>query len=125
MEITGKVFEDLRPTEKEIIVVKTLEETKKVPYTQNEIVDMMVQEGFKEEDTLVTLDVADQFKLVRKLKKKNDPIISNEYIWGSGNKRIALAVSELDKIQKDALGVTIQEIQKCQGIPYEKLTVLQ
>ena len=57
LEITGKVFEDLRPTEKEIIVVKTLEETKKVPYTQNEIVDMMVQEGFKEEDTLVTLDV--------------------------------------------------------------------
>ena len=123
LEITGKVFEDLRPTEKEIIVVKTLEETKKVPYTQNEIVDMMVQEGFKEEDTLVTLDVADQFKLIRKLKKKNDHIISNEYIWGSGNKRIALAVSELDKIQKDALGVTIQEIQKCQGIPYEKLTV--
>ena len=61
--------------------------------------------------------------MVRKLKKKNDPIISNEYIWGSGNKRIALAVSELDKIQKDALGVTIQEIQKCQGILYEKLTV--
>jgi len=103
--------------------VNTLEETKKVPYTQGEVVDMMVQRGFGEEDVLVTLDVANQFKLLRKVAKKDNPIISNEYIWGSDNQRIALAVSELSKIQKDSLGYTIEEIQKCQGIPYEKLTV--
>lgn len=123
LEITGKVFEDLNPTNKEIIAVNTLEETKKVPYTQNEITEKMVQKGFVEDDIKMSLDIADQFKLIRKVAKKNDPIISNEYIWGSNNQRIALAVSELSKIQKDSLGSTIEEIQKCQGIPYENLTV--
>ncbi len=105
LEITGKIFEDLNPTDKEIIAVNTLEETKKVPYTQGEVVDMMVQRGFGEEDVLVTLDVANQFKLLRKVAKKDNPIISNEYIWGSDNQRIALAVSELSKIQKDSLHI--------------------
>lgn len=123
LEITGKVFEDLNPTDKEIIAVNTLEETKKVPYTQNEITEKMVQKGFAEADIKMSLDIADQFKLIRKVAKKHDPIISNEYIWGSNNQRIALAVGELSKIQKDSLGSTIGEIQKCQGIPYENLTV--
>ncbi len=123
LEITGQLFEDLNPSDKEIIAIDTLEETKKVPYTQNEVVEMMVHKGFKEEDALITLDVANQFKLLRKVEKRNDPIISNEYIWGSDNQRIALAISELNKIQKDSLGCTIEEIQKCQGIPYDKLTV--
>lgn len=123
LEITGKVFEDLNPTDKEIITVNTLEETKKVPYTQNEITEIMVQKGFKENDINISLDIADQFKLIRKVAKKNDPIISNEYIWGSNNQRIALAVGELGKIQKDSLGITIGEIQNCQGIPYENLTI--
>lgn len=123
LEITGKVFEDLNPTDKEIIAVNTLEETKKVPYTQNEITEKMVQKGFAEADIKMSLDIADQFKLIRKVAKKHDPIISNEYIWGSNNQRIALAVGELSKIQKDSLGSTIEEIQKCQGIPYENLTV--
>ncbi len=123
LEITGKVFEDLNPSDKEIIAVDTLEETKKVPYTQNEITEKMVQRGFKENDIRISLDIADQFKLIRKVAKKKDPIISNEYIWGSNNQRIALAVGELSKIQKDSLGETIGEIQKCQGIPYENLTI--
>lgn len=123
LEITGKVFEDLNPADKEIITVNTLEETKKVPYTQNEITEIMVQKGFKENDINISLDIADQFKLIRKVAKKNDPIISNEYIWGSNNQRIALAVGELGKIQKDSLGITIGEIQNCQGIPYENLTI--
>ena len=123
LEITGKVFEDLNPTDKEIITVNTLEETKKAPYTQNEITEIMVQKGFKENDINISLDIADQFKLIRKVAKKNDPIISNEYIWGSNNQRIALAVGELGKIQKDSLGITIGEIQNCQGIPYENLTI--
>lgn len=95
LEITGKVFEDLHPSDKEIITVDTLEETKKVPYTQTEITEKLIQKGFREDDINISLDVADQFKLIRKVNKKNDPIISNEYIWGSDNQRIALAVSEL------------------------------
>lgn len=123
LEITGKVFEDLDPTDEEIITVDTLEETKKVPYTQSEITEMLVRKGFGEDDINIALDVANQFKLIRKVTKKNDPIISNEYIWGSNNQRIALAVGELEKIQKDRLGITIEEIQKCQGIPYDNLTI--
>ena len=123
LEITGKVFEDLHPTDKEFVTVNALEKTKKMPYTQNEITEIMVQEGFKEDDIKLSLDIADQFKLIRKVAKKNDPIISNEYIWGSNNQRIALAIGELEKIQKDNLGITIEEIQNCQGIPYENLTI--
>lgn len=123
LEITGRVFEDLHPTDKEIIAINTLEETKKVPYTQDEITEKMVRKGFAEDDIRISLDIADQFKLIRKVAKKKDPIISNEYIWGSNSQRIALAVGELSKIQKDSLGVTIEEIQRCQGIPYENLTV--
>lgn len=123
LEITGSVFEDLNPTDKERIVVNTLEETKKVPYTQTEITEEMVQKGFSEEDIQISLDIANQFKLIRKVAKKNDPIISNEYIWGSKNQRIALAIGEVSKIQKDSLGISIEEIQNYQGIPYEKLTV--
>lgn len=123
LEITGKVFEDLHPADKEIIVINTLEETKKVPYTQSEITEDMVKRGFKENDVQITLDVANQFKLLRKVAKKDDPIISNEYIWGSNNQRIALAIGELSKIQKDSLGSVIDEIQKYQGVPYENLTI--
>lgn len=123
LEITGKVFEDLYPTDKEVIAVHTLEETKKIPYTQNEITEKLVQRGYKEEDVLFSLDIANQFKLIRKVSKKKDPIISNEYIWGNNSQRIALAVSKLNKIQKDCLGNTIEKIQKYQGIPYDNLTV--
>lgn len=123
LEITGKVFEDLHPTDKEIIAINTLEETKKVPYTQNEIIEKMVKQGFKEDDTQITIEIANQFKLLRKVTRKKDPIISNEYIWGTDNQRIALAIGELSKIQKDSLGTTIEQIQNYQGIPYENLTV--
>lgn len=124
LEITGKVFEDLHPTDKEIIAINTLEETKKVPYTQNEIIEKMVKQGFREDDTQITIDIANQFKLLRKVTRKKDPIISNEYIWGTDNQRIALAIGELSKIQKDSLGTTIEQIQNYQGIPYENLTVV-
>ena len=77
LEITGKVFEDLHPSDKEIITVDTLEETKKVPYTQTEITEKLIQKGFREDDINISLDVADQFKLIRKVNKKNDPIINN------------------------------------------------
>ena len=123
LEITGRVFEDLHPTDKEIITVNTLEETKKVPYTQSEITEEMIKKGFSEKDIQISLDIAHQFKLLRKVNKKNDPIISNEYIWGSKNERIALAIGELNKIQKDSLGISIEEIQNYQGIPFEKLTI--
>lgn len=75
LEITGKVFEDLDPTDEEIITVDTLEETKKVPYTQSEITEMLVRKGFGEDDINIALDVANQFKLIRKVTKKMIPLL--------------------------------------------------
>lgn len=123
LEITGKMFEDLLPVANERILINTLEETKKVPYTQSEVTDKLMNAGYQENDILHTLDAADQFHLIRKVAKKKDPIISNEYIWGTNNERIAHAIGELNKIEKDNLGITIDAIQKQQGIPIDKLTI--
>ena len=124
LNITGKVFDDLHPTDIEKIAIESMEETKKVPYRQDELTEIMAKRGYKEQDISLTVDITDEYKLLRRLKNsKKNPIISNEYIWGANNDKIARAVGELQKIQKDNLGEIIELIRNSQGIPLDRLSI--
>lgn len=125
LNIAGTVFDDLQPSNIEKIAIESMEETKKVPYRQDELTQTMTERGYTEQDISLTVNITSQYKLLRKLvSNKKNPIISNEYIWGTNNDKIARAIGELHKIQKDNLGDTIEAIRNYQGIPYDRLNII-
>lgn len=123
LEITGEVFEKQNPSEIERIAIDTMEETKKLPYYQRELIDKLLKQGYLEQEVSIALAIQEQFQLIQKvnLTKTNDPIISNEYIWGRNHKKIAAAIAPLQLEEKQSMKQMIETIQSSQGIPLEKL----
>lgn len=123
LEISGQVFEQQRPSEIERIAVSTMDETRKIPYLESELSEYLAKSGFTEEDINISLALQEQFKLIQRLRpsKQTDPIISNEYVWGSNHAKIAAAVTSLELEQKQTLRDVIEMIQNKQGVPVESL----
>lgn len=123
LSITGQVFDDLNPTEMQRIAVETMDETKKIPYFQNELIEMLVKRGYREENIALAFAIQEQFKLIQRINKlkSSDPIISNEYVWGNNHEKIALALSNIEFDRKQSLREVIEIIQNYQGYPLEKL----
>ena len=123
LEITGQVFENQNPNKFERIAIATMEETKKLPYYQGELIDKLIKEGYLEHEISISLAIQEQFQLIQKinLTKTNDSIISNEYIWGKNHKKIAAAIAPLQLEKKQSMKQMIEIIQNSQGIPLEKL----
>lgn len=121
--ITGQVFEDLNPTEMQRIAIETMDETKKIPYLQNELIEMLTKRGYKEKNVTLALAIQEQFKLIQRINKlkTKDPIISNEYVWGKNHEKIAMALSSIEFDKKQSLKEVIEIIQNYQGYPIEKL----
>ncbi|HBJ1651477.1 hypothetical protein [Clostridium botulinum] len=123
LNISGQVFENQNPGNNEIITIETMDKTKKIPYLQSEIINLLNKDGFSEEEITRSLMLQNQFKLITKLDKlnKNNPIISNEYIWGENNDKIAMAISNIQFDERQTLKEVIEIIQAFQGVPIEKL----
>lgn len=122
--ITGKLFEQQGPTDIQRIAIETMDATKKLPYYQNELIQVLCNEGFKEKDIELSFALQEQFKLVQRLNKvkRKDPIISNEYIWGANHEKIAMAISDISWDKKQDLKQIIDLVQRTQGFPSEQLT---
>jgi len=121
LEIAGQVFENSNPSEIQRISIETMDETKKVPYLQNELTELLCEKGFNEKNIISALTFQEQFKLVQKLNKTKNPIISNEYVWGPNNKKIAMAFGNIDFCKKQNLKNVIEIIRNNQGYPIDKL----
>jgi len=123
LEIAGQVFENQRPKDNERITIETMDKTKKIPYLQSEITQILVEQGFLEEKIVLSLALQNQFRLINKLSNLNakDPIISNEYIWGENHDKIAMALSNIRFDERQTLKDVIEIIQASQGAPIEKL----
>jgi hypothetical protein len=123
LEITGKILQDLNPSGIQRITVDTMDETKKIPYKKSELIELMTRYGFKEKDILFSLYLQEQYKLISVINKKNnDPIVSNEYIWGNNNQKIANAIGQIELPNRQKLKTVIEQIQNHQGVLEEKLT---
>lgn len=123
LEISGQVFENSDPTDVERIVVDTMDETKKIPYLQDDLIQMLTKQSFSERDISLSLALQAQFRLIQILNKSRNQgaIISNEYVWGKDHKKIAMAVSHLDLKEKEEIKQIIDIIQKSQGFPLERM----
>ncbi|MGG0075972.1 MULTISPECIES: hypothetical protein [Bacillus cereus group] len=123
LETTGKLFENLNPNEIELSSIEAMDETKRIPYFQNELIQILAAKGFKEESIKLSLILQQEYKLLTMVNKSkhSDPIISNEYVWGYNHDKIALAVSSLGITEKETLKQIIAKIQGHQGIPMEWL----
>jgi hypothetical protein len=121
LEVTGQVFEDSNPSAIQRIAIETMDETKKIPYLQNELIEMLVRTGYKEENIGLAFALQEQFKLIQRTNKSKNTIISNEYVWGPNYKKIAMAISGVDFGKKQNLKEVIDIIQNHQGHPMEKL----
>lgn len=121
--ITGQVFEDLNPSEMQRIAIETMDETKKIPYLQNELIETLTKRGYKEKNITLALAIQEQFKLIQRINKLNtkDPIISNEYVWGKNHEKIAMALANIEFDKKQSLKDVIEIVQNYQGYPIEKL----
>lgn len=100
-----------------------MDETKKVPYYQDELTQIMCNDGFKEKDVVFSLALQEQFKLITKVNKskRKDPIISNEYVWGANHEKIAKAIADIDIAEKENLKRTMEIVQALPGYPLEKI----
>lgn len=124
LAISGQVLDNLYPTQVELVAIETMDETKRIPYLQGELYQLLTKRGYKEGDILLAIALQNQYKLLQSFSKSKtqETIISNEYVWGPNHKKIALAVSDLDFRDRQSLKDIIEIIQKKQGYPLEKLT---
>lgn len=124
LEVTGQVFETLNPSEVERVVIQTMDETKRLPYLQNELIELLTKQGYKEQNIQLSIALQDNFKLIQLLNKSKtqEPIISNEYVWGQNHDKIAKAITSLDIGQRESLKEIIGIIQRAQGYPLEHLS---
>lgn len=123
LEISGNIFENQHATPIERIAIETMDKTKKLPYLESEIKNILIKDGFTEENINIALQLQNQFKLINILQKgkSTEKIISNEYIWGQNHEKIALTISSLDIEHRTDLGNIIDIIQNSQGYPIELL----
>jgi hypothetical protein len=123
LEISGQVFENQYPTNKELIVIETMDETKRIPYLEPELNDLLMKKGYSEKDIKFALALQSQFGLLKRLeqRKDRDAIISNEYVWGPNHHKIARTIANIDFGRKQNLKDVIDIIQNTQGYPIEKL----
>lgn len=121
--IAGQLFENQNPGAIEYSAIATMDETKRIPFLERELIERLVNQGFSERDVQLSLSFQEQFKLIHKLGKAKfkDPIISNEYVWGPNHQKIAMAISQIDLGKKQNLGQIIDIIQNKQGCPFESL----
>lgn len=126
MSLTGKIFEAQTPSDIQRLTIRTMDETKKLPYYQDELIQMMCKEGFKEKDINLSLALQEQFKLITKVNKskRKNPIISNEYVWGANHEKIAKAIADIDIAKKENLKKIMETIQATPGYPIEKILVM-
>lgn len=127
ISLAGDVFESLNPTSIEYATLETLDNTKKVPYYMSEIYAILNKSGFRDADINIAISLQEQFKLIQKLDKlnKNNPIISNEYIWGANHEKIAYALGKISTDDRQNLREMIEEVQSYQGIPTENIKLMQ
>lgn len=123
LEIAGEVFEQQNPSDIERIVISTMDETRKVPYLESELGEHLSKTGFQEEQITLSLALQEQFRLIQRLRisKRNDPIISNEYVWGANHAKIASAIGALDLGKKQSLRDVVNMIQSTQGLPLDDM----
>ncbi|PDZ66512.1 hypothetical protein [Bacillus thuringiensis] len=124
LEITGQMFENQDPNEVERVSIETMDETKRIPYLQSELYQLLANQGYKEQYISLAIALQNQFKLIQTLNKSygKEPIISNEYVWGANHHKIAMAVSSLDVGSRQSLKEIIEIVQKTQGYPIEMLS---
>ncbi|MBS4193218.1 hypothetical protein KHA94_24300 [Bacillus sp. FJAT-49705] len=125
LEISGQLFDNLSPNAFELVTVETMDETKKIPYLQSELTQLLVEQGYSEKDISLAYALQKQFKLIQMFEKSKsqERIISNEYVWGANSQKIALAISGLEIEGRQTLKEIIEIIQRTQGYPLEKLPV--
>ncbi|WP_100617892.1 hypothetical protein [Bacillus cereus] len=123
LEIAGQMFENQYPNDIERVSIETMDETKRIPYLQSELFQLLAKQGYKEEHIGLAVALQNQFKLIQTLNKADgkEPIISNEYVWGANHHKIAMAVSSLEFGRRQSLKEIIEVIQKVQGYPIEML----
>lgn len=123
LEISGQVFDNQNPSNREIITIESMNETKKIPYLEGELISTLMKRGFNEKDILFTLSLQEQFNLIKRLgeSKGKEAIISNEYVWGPNHHKIAHTIARLDFGKKQNLKEIIDIIHNTQGYPIEKL----
>lgn len=122
--IAGQVFEDSNPSAIQRIAIETMDETKRIPYLQDELIEMLVKQGYKEENVSLSFALQEQFKLIQRTNRTKDPIISNEYVWGANHQKIAMAIANISFGKKQNLKEVIEIIQNHQGHPIEKLPTI-
>lgn len=123
ISLTGDILESLKPNNIEYATLETLDQTKRVPYLMSELYKILNKSGFNDKDIELSLSLQTQFKLIQKLDKINnqDPIISNEYIWGQNHEKIAYALGNVSIDDKQSIKQMIDQVQAYQGISDEDI----
>lgn len=124
LEIAGQFFEHIGPKNVERIAILAMDETKKIPLLESEMMDTLLNKGFMEKDIQLSCTLQEHFKLLQKLGKGKEPIYSNEYVWGPNHQKIAYAIRQIEFDKKQNLKNVIELVQNHQGYPLEKLQTI-
>lgn len=118
--ISGNILQGMNPSSLERIAIETLDSTKKIPHLESELYNKLASE-YTEEDINLSVVLQQQFGLLQKINKNQEPIYSNEYVWGNKHEKIAHAIGNIDLGSRQNLKEVVSIIQNKQGIPTEKL----
>ncbi|MFJ1105238.1 hypothetical protein [Bacillus albus] len=123
LDISGRFFELLSPSQVERAVIDSLDITKRIPQLESELLHTLSKNGYHEQNIALSCSLQEQFKLIQKLGqgKGREPIFSNEYVWGPNHHKIAYTVANLELDKKQTMGGVIELIQGSQGYPLAQL----
>ncbi|MEH7855919.1 hypothetical protein V7652_26095, partial [Bacillus thuringiensis] len=69
LQISGQALETLSPEPCELITIETMDETKKIPFLQDDLTELLVRKGFTEENVNYTYQLLKQFRLIQLYEK--------------------------------------------------------
>jgi hypothetical protein len=117
-------FEAYDPTAAEAAVVPLLDLLSRLPLTEDEAVERVVDLGFEEADARQALELHSAFHLVKKrfVGDLGLTLVYNEYLWGHKMDSVERVLAGLGASDTDQLLALTEEIRGAQGRSIETLT---
>ena len=116
------IWQKESPNNKERIGLSILFLVSLRPHSKSEILENLVQQGFKEQDINIVLDILNtSFRLVQKIEIESESYYFNEFYWGLKPEKYVSFIKNLSKFEKAVLDEFLSKLLEEQLQPIDEL----
>lgn len=121
-DIVGILWESLEPSLIERGAIHVLKHTFVIPRIQTEELNLLSDDGFRDEEAEATLGIATSFKIIQSFesRKLEESVLFNPYVWRTNQEKIAPVLSHMQTSDKESVTDCIGQISVSQSQPADK-----